>query len=191
MGIVDENKQHHKEMKQAEYERNKAKYIERAKRWIEKNLDKRRESSNKYYHNHKEEYKRRLEEYKKNGVRRKSIARYYESNRDEILRKKNEYRRNHPEKHILDKQRRKARIISVGGSFSEREWLDLCLHYGNQCLRCGARDRLTIDHIVPISRGGSNNIDNVQPLCLTCNLKKYKHTHDYRPDGPWAGGGVL
>lgn len=52
---------------------------------------------------------------------------------------------------------------------------------GNNCLCCGKLGDIGIDHIVPISHGGDNNIDNLQVLCRSCNSKKGKHNIiDYR-----------
>jgi len=39
----------------------------------------------------------------------------------------------------------------------------------------GGRDTISLDHIVPLSRGGPNTGENVQPLCLPCNLWKSDH----------------
>lgn len=41
-----------------------------------------------------------------------------------------------------------------------------------KCCRCGAKDNLEIDHIVPISKGGKSTINNLQTLCHNCNIKK-------------------
>ena len=43
---------------------------------------------------------------------------------------------------------------------------------GSACLVCGAGADLTIDHIVPISRGGSDDLSNLQVLCRRCNSSK-------------------
>lgn len=78
------------------------------------------------------------------------------------------------------RQVRRARIQTQGVPFTEVQWVALCERYNHCCLACGERKPLTVDHVVPISRGGSSDISNVQPLCLDCNRRKNARTVDYR-----------
>lgn len=41
-----------------------------------------------------------------------------------------------------------------------------------RCVECGEGDDLTVDHIVPVSRGGTNDPENLQTLCARCNRAK-------------------
>lgn len=41
-----------------------------------------------------------------------------------------------------------------------------------ECAACGSTENLVIDHKVPISRGGSDADENLQPLCRPCNIAK-------------------
>ncbi len=41
-----------------------------------------------------------------------------------------------------------------------------------KCARCGSRENLEYDHIVPISKGGSNTTRNIELLCEKCNRSK-------------------
>ncbi len=73
-----------------------------------------------------------------------------------------------------------ARKRGNGGSFTASEWLDLCEQFDNRCLACSEHKPLHADHILPVSKGGSSNIENIQPLCARCNGKKSNKTVDYR-----------
>lgn len=43
---------------------------------------------------------------------------------------------------------------------------------GWKCKKCNSREQLTIDHIVPVALGGSDEEDNLQTLCRGCNTMK-------------------
>ena len=50
-----------------------------------------------------------------------------------------------------------------------------------RCLACHTEVNLSLDHVVPISRGGPDTIDNIQVLCGRCNSSKRAKYHEYRP----------
>ena len=52
--------------------------------------------------------------------------------------------------------------------------------YGEECIKCGSKDDIQLDHIIPISHGGENKLSNLQPLCKSCNVSKGTKTIDYR-----------
>lgn len=76
--------------------------------------------------------------------------------------------------------RRRARKVNATGAYRLAEWQALCASYGNRCLCCGATGKLSADHVIPLSRGGTNDIGNIQPLCQSCNSSKGTKTIDYR-----------
>lgn len=51
---------------------------------------------------------------------------------------------------------------------------------GRKCLKCGTEDSLSLDHIVPLSTGGTNDEDNLQTLCKRCNSAKGNSIKDHR-----------
>jgi 5-methylcytosine-specific restriction endonuclease McrA len=54
--------------------------------------------------------------------------------------------------------------MAAEGSLTDREWQDLMVLYKFTCLRCGKREpeiQLTLDHVIPLSKGGSNSIGNI------------------------------
>lgn len=66
------------------------------------------------------------------------------------------------------------------GKHTKEEWEEMRLFFG-ECVKCGNNVDLVKDHIIPIYQGGSDGLDNIQPLCRKCNASKGADTTDYRP----------
>lgn len=67
------------------------------------------------------------------------------------------------------------------GTHTEEEWASMKDYFDNRCICCDTPDvPLVKNRIVPIYQGGSDSIDNIQPLCKTCNQGKGGATTDYR-----------
>ncbi len=73
-----------------------------------------------------------------------------------------------------NRRRRRAAENATGGRFTVEEFDALCSAYGYACLSCCAADRvLEADHVVSFTRGGHDEISNIQPLCGECNRRKF------------------
>jgi 5-methylcytosine-specific restriction endonuclease McrA len=104
---------------------------------------------------------------------------YYQKNREKILKKHVEYQliRRHKDieyrlKQLLKGHTRRARIAASDGSFTSEQWEERQRVQCYSCFDCGEYKPLTIDHIIPLSKSGSNSIDNIQALCGSCNSRK-------------------
>lgn len=150
-----------------------------------KHRDRVREENKRWRQNHREYDRERKNSYNRMNpekYRERSRA-YHEANRDTHKEQMNAYRRDNLESFAVREANRRASKAKAGGSFTQQEWHDLCAFYDYTCLRCGKQEpdvKLTVDHVVPLSQGGSNDISNLQPLCRTCNTSKHAKTVDYR-----------
>ena len=152
------------------------------------NLPHRVEARRKY----QEEHKKEISEYKKRWASENeesvsaSKRKHYELHRDEIIARSKKWGEDNPEKvrqaQANNGRKRRAAKHACSGSFTAREFEALGESYGNKCLACGDTEAaLEADHVVPLTRGGSNDIGNIQPLCGSCNRKKVVNVIDYRP----------
>lgn len=83
------------------------------------------------------------------------------------------WRKENPEKRRLQKNKRRALEHGAEGNFTLDDLEEIKKRFGNRCAICGKKKLLTIDHIIPLSRGGSNFKENIQPLCRNCNSRKH------------------
>lgn len=77
---------------------------------------------------------------------------------------------------------RRARLRGAKGSHTLGEWESLKKEFDYMCLCCKQKEpaiTLTVDHIIPVSQGGTDTIDNIQPLCKSCNSQKFVSPIDY------------
>jgi 5-methylcytosine-specific restriction endonuclease McrA len=120
-----------------------------------------------------------------NRVRNKKHRNKY---REKILEQDRLWKKNNPEsRRRSDRKRRALEKTNSHEPYTEQQVLDL---YGNNCYLCdmpidmnnsrqvgkpGWRTGLHIEHLIPISQGGSDNISNVRPSHGWCNLSKGSH----------------
>ena len=60
----------------------------------------------------------------------------------------------------------------AGGKITKKDVDNLFEQFGRICYYCKVSKANSIDHITPISKGGTNNISNLVPACISCNSKK-------------------
>ncbi len=79
----------------------------------------------------------------------------------------------HPDSKAIRENRRRARKVGSINDFTEEQWIALKAAYRNRCVYCGKRPKkLTIEHVIPLAKGGPHTISNIVPACWPCNKAK-------------------
>lgn len=99
-------------------------------------------------------------------------AKWYEKNKGRVKANVRRWNNNNRDRVHAIGARRRARERGAFGSHTLAEWQALCRRTGDCCVYCNKPKRLTRDHALPLSRGGSDNIANILPACHSCNAKK-------------------
>lgn len=118
--------------------------------------------------------------------RQRKLCREYSKNNKEYVKELNKMWRNkNIDKILFRNKQRMKRLKNIEGNHTYKEWIELKKQYKYKCAICGISEKelkdlwkdtqftkLTKDHIIPISKGGTDYIFNIQPLCISCNSKK-------------------
>lgn len=109
---------------------------------------------------------------------RESARKWRERHRQEHRNRNKEWRKNNKEMINFMNRRREHQIRGAKGYLTWNEWQEIKHKFNYTCPSCGKKEpeiKLTVDHIIPVSKGGTNNKENIQPLCISCNSKKWAH----------------
>lgn len=159
--------------------------------WNRRNPDIHRKESREYYHRKKSDADFVEKKRKQAGdsakrhpeAGRRSAKKWREQHPEKAKAVYQRFYEQNPEKIREYARKRRARKVQAEGSFTIEEWLSLCEKHKNKCLCCGRDDlALTQDHVIPLVKGGTDDISNIQPLCSRCNSRKRTEIIDYRPD---------
>jgi 5-methylcytosine-specific restriction endonuclease McrA len=114
---------------------------------------------------------------KTRAARRDKEREYQRTRREECpereLERQRVYYRKNPEKMAAKNAARRARKSLAEGSYAADDVKRIFSAQKGKCACCGHKRKLTVDHIVPLSKGGSNWPSNLQGLCLPCNSAKH------------------
>jgi len=138
----------------------------------------------KYYDKHPELFKAVHDKWKSKNEEhvKKYMQQYYQKNKKHMDALGKIWNENNPEKVLQVARTSTLKRNKCKGFHTNEEWEALLWYYNYKCLCCGSYDKIEKDHIVPASKNGTNYIDNMQPLCKTCNCRKKTYHIDYRSE---------
>lgn len=131
------------------------------------------------------------------NIRRKEqrhiyVKKYYAENKNRLCEYQVKWRKENQEQYKQYMRDARARRNNADGKTTLKQWLMIVDYYcsNKKCISCGKlynneiqRDKITVDHIVPINKNGTNWPDNLQPICYSCNASKSDNIIiDYRWD---------
>ena len=171
------------------YKNNKEKIKENSKEYYKNN----KEHYKEYYENNKEKIKENSKEYKENNKEKikEYYKEYYENNKEKIKEYSKEYYENNKEYYFSKLHERRLKTKENGG-FYTKEQLEECLSFFDyKCAYSGEEiledlSNFHREHIIPVSKGGSNDIWNIVTSVASVNLsKKDKDMEEWYKEQPY------
>lgn len=146
----------------------------RAREWANENRAYRDEYEAEWRANNPDQMRlRRAADYRKHRDKRLSAGEQWrKENRERLNELVREWRKANPDRRAAIQRRRRAR--KLGAPTDDHSRADVLERWGHTCWLCDQPlpEKWHEDHVVPLSLGGSDLLENCRPACPPCNLRK-------------------
>ena len=148
----------------------------RAKIYRQRNPEKKNASNRAYRERNKEYCRQKNREWieKNKGKYLTDALRYRTINKEKVNAGNRAWRIKYPERARKSDSIKKARRYNAPGSFLPQQITELYKKQKGNCVICKStlHKKFHVDHVMPLARGGTNYIENIQLLCAPCNMSK-------------------
>ena len=138
----------------------------------------------RYYREHPEKWVRSEKQKHEHAIVERAAYNEKPLRKAQALASAHSYFQTHKEQCVFSSKKHRALEIAntpADELLTLAQWHEILDTYQHRCAYCGVKsDHLTLDHVIPVSRGGKHSKDNVVPACRHCNCSKQARTPEER-----------